>query len=53
MGSGTIMTVTFDTIASGSTNITLGATDLRDNNNVSITHTTGSGCSVTINFNLT
>jgi len=48
-GTGTIITVVFDTIASGNTNITFGATDLRDENNDSITHTTGSGCLVTIN----
>jgi hypothetical protein len=48
-GTGTIITVVFDTIASGSTNITFGATTLRDENNDSISHTTGSGCSVTVN----
>jgi hypothetical protein len=48
-GTGTIITVIFNTIASGSANITFGTTDLRDKNNDSISHTTGSGCSVTIN----
>jgi len=48
-GTGTIITVVFDTIASGSSNITFGATLLRDESNDSISHTTSSGCSVTIN----
>jgi len=48
-GTGTIITVVFNTIASGSANITFGATELRDKDNNSIAHTTGSGCSVTIN----
>jgi uncharacterized protein YjdB len=49
IGSGTIMTVTFDTIASGSSNITFGTTQLRDLDNQPISHATSSGCSVTIN----
>jgi len=49
IGSGTIMTVTFDTIASGSSDITFGTTQLRDLDNQPIYHTTSSGCSVTIN----
>ncbi|PKP58207.1 hypothetical protein CVT91_08985 [Candidatus Atribacteria bacterium HGW-Atribacteria-1] len=48
-GTGTIITVIFDTIASGSSNITFGTTLLRDENNDPIYHTTSSGCSVTIN----
>jgi len=48
-GSGTIMAVVFKRIATGDTNITFGATKLRDKGNNPITHTTGSGCSVTIN----
>ena len=49
MGTGTIITVVFERIATGNTNITFGATQLRDKNNYPISHTTGSGCSVTIN----
>jgi len=50
MGTGTIITVKFDTIATANpTNITFGATQLRDKDNNPITHTKGSGCSVTIN----
>ena len=49
IGSGTIMTVTFDTIASGSSNITFGTTQLRDVDNQPISHATSSGCSVTVN----
>jgi ABC-type Fe3+-hydroxamate transport system substrate-binding protein len=48
-GSGTIMTVTFDTMDTGTTDITFENTTLRDNNDDDITHTSGSGCSVTIN----
>jgi hypothetical protein len=44
-GSGTIMTVIFERIASGNTNITFGTTELKDKDNNIITHTTGSGCS--------
>jgi uncharacterized protein YjdB len=50
MGTGTIMTIEFDTIATtNNTNITFGTTILRDKNNDTITHTKSSGCSVTIN----
>ena len=48
-GTGTIITVFFDTIAAGNANITFGTTNLRDKVNNPISHTTGSGCSVTIN----
>jgi len=47
-GTGTIMNVTFDTIAQGDANITFGTTLLRDSANAAITHITGSGCSITI-----
>ena len=50
MGTGTIMTIEFDTIATtNQTNITFGTTILRDKDNNNITHTKGSGCKVTIN----
>jgi hypothetical protein len=49
MGTGTIITVVFDTIDTGNTNITFGTTTLRDKDNNTITHTKGSGCSATIN----
>ena len=49
MGTGTIITVKFDTLSTGKTNITFGATTLRDKSNNPITHTKGSGCSVNIN----
>jgi hypothetical protein len=45
-GTGTIMTVVFNRIASGNTNITFGTTELRDKDNIDITHTTGNGCSI-------
>ena len=48
-GTGTIMTVTFDTIATGNADITFGTTILRDKTNTDIVHTKGSGCSVMIN----
>jgi hypothetical protein len=49
-GTGTIITVVFNTIATASpTNITFGSTTLRDKDNITITHTKGAGCSVTIN----
>jgi membrane-bound ClpP family serine protease len=48
-GTGTIITVSFYTIATGNADITFGTTTLRDKDNVDITHTKGSGCSVTIN----
>jgi hypothetical protein len=46
-GTGTIMTIVFERIAAGNTDITFGVTDLRDRDNVSISHTTGSGCLIT------
>ena len=49
MGTGTIITVVFDTIDTGNTNITFGITTLRDKDNNTITHTRSSGCSATIN----
>ena len=48
-GTGTIITVVFDTINSGYTNITFGTTTLRDKDNADINHTRGNGCSVSIN----
>jgi len=48
-GTGTIITVVFDTIDTGNTNITFGTTTLRDKDNDTITHTKSSGCSVNIN----
>jgi hypothetical protein len=44
-GTGTIINVTFERIVDGNTNITFGATELKDKYNNTITHTTGSGCS--------
>jgi len=49
MGTGTIITVVFDTVDTGNTNITFGTNTLKDKNNDTITHTVSSGCSVTIN----
>jgi hypothetical protein len=46
-GSGTIITVTFERIASGVTDICFGATDLRDEAWQVITHTKGGCCSFT------
>ena len=43
-GSGTIMAVVFERVASGDTNVTFGSTILRDKDNITITHTKGSGC---------
>jgi len=48
-GTGTIITVLFDTIGSGYTNITFGTTILRDKNNADINHSRSNGCSVSIN----
>jgi len=48
-GTGTIITVVFDTIDSGNTNITFGTTTLRDKDNADTNHTRGNGCSVSIN----
>jgi hypothetical protein len=49
MGTGTIIIVAFERITTGNTNITFGVTTLRDKDNITISHTKGSGCSVTIN----
>ena len=46
-GTGTIITVLFERIATGNTNVTFGTTTLRDRDNITITHTKGSGCLVT------
>jgi hypothetical protein len=46
---GTIITVVFNTIGTGNTNITFGTTTLRDKDNADINHTRGNGCSVNIN----
>ena len=46
-GSGTIITVTFERIASGVTDICFGSTDLRDEAWQVITHTKGGCCSFT------
>jgi len=46
-GSGTIITVVLERIATGNTSITFGTTILRDKDNNPITHTAGSGCSFT------
>jgi len=46
-GSGTIMTVVFERIATGNTDITFGSTTLRDKDNITITHTKGNGCLIT------
>ena len=48
-GSGTLLTVTLNSIASGETTITFNATELRDDKNNSIAHITGSDCKVNIN----
>jgi hypothetical protein len=48
-GTGNIITVNFSTIATGVTDITFGTTQLRNNINADIVHTSGSGYSVTIN----
>ncbi len=47
-GTGTILTVVFGTLATGTTDITFGTTELVDEDGISLTHTKGSGCSVTI-----
>ena len=46
-GSGTIMTVVFERMATGNTDITFGSTTLRDKDNITITHTKGNGCLIT------
>jgi len=43
-GTGTIITVVFERIAAGNTDITFGITELRDKDNIFLTHSTGSGC---------
>ena len=48
-GTGTIITVTFDTIGAGNSTVTFGATTLRDKDNIDITHTKGTGCLISIN----
>ena len=52
-GTGTIMTVTFDTVGAGDGNITFGTTTLRDKDNHIIDHSTSDGCVVTVNAELT
>ena len=47
-GTGTILTVTFNTTAVGDATITFGSTILRDSVNAAIIHTAGSGCVITI-----
>lgn len=47
-GSGTLMSIIFDTINPGNAQITFGLTDLRDKENQSISHDPGDGCSITI-----
>ena len=46
-GTGIVITVVFKRIATGNTNITFGATTLRDKDNITIVHTTGGGCLIT------
>jgi hypothetical protein len=46
-GTGTIITVVFERIATGNTDITFGIKELRDKDNIFITHSTGSGCLIT------
>jgi len=41
------MTVVFERIATGDTNVTFGATTLRDKDNITINHTKGNGCLIT------
>ena len=52
-GSGTLFALIFDTLDTGTTNITFGTTGLYDETGAltetTMYHTTGSGCSVTIN----
>ena len=48
-GTGTIMTVVFDALATGTTDLTFGTTELTNEDGEDIIHTQGSGCSVTIN----
>lgn len=46
-GTGIVITIVFERIATGNTNITFGATELRDKDNITIVHTTGGGCLIT------
>jgi len=48
-GSGTLITVTFNPIASGKATIIFNASELRDNENNSIDHIAGSDCKININ----
>ena len=48
-GSGILLTVTFNPIASGETTITFNASELRDDENNSIAHITAGGCEININ----
>jgi uncharacterized protein YjdB len=52
-GTGTIISVTFETIGAGDGSITFGTTTLRDKDNLIIDHIIGSGCLVTVNAELT
>jgi len=49
-GSGNIVSVVFESIAAGDTNVSFSVTTLRDKNNISIDHTTGSDSLITINI---
>jgi hypothetical protein len=46
-GTGNIITIVFEKVAAGNTNITFGSTKLTDKDDNTITHTTGIGCSIT------
>jgi hypothetical protein len=48
-GSGTLLTVTFSPIASGTATITFDVSELRDNKNNQINHNTGSDCTIYVN----
>ena len=48
-GTGNIITIVFNPVATDVADITFGTTILRDKNNIDIVHTKGSGCSITIN----
>ena len=47
-GTGNIITVIFNSLATGTTGITFGPTQLVDENGIDITHTQGSGCSINV-----
>jgi hypothetical protein len=47
-GSGTIMTITFNTIEAGTSIVIFGTTTLRDKDNNEIVHTSGNGSIITI-----